>query len=65
MVRFMPCDNRRASALIIFLLIASFVRSSENQVLVYKKKYIMGTVFEIAAYDQSSEHATHCDREGI
>ena len=59
MVRFMPCDNRRASALIIFLLITSFVRSSENQILVYKKKYIMGTVFEIAAYDQSSEHATH------
>jgi thiamine biosynthesis lipoprotein len=55
----MPCDKRRASALIIFLLITSFVRSSENQVLVYKKKYIMGTVFEIAAYDQSSEHATH------
>jgi thiamine biosynthesis lipoprotein len=55
----MPCDNRRASALIIFLLITSFVRSSENQILVYKKKYIMGTVFEIAAYDQSSEHATH------
>jgi thiamine biosynthesis lipoprotein len=55
----MPCDKRRASALIIFLLITSFVRSSENQVLVYKKKYIMGTVFEIVAYDQSSEHATH------
>ena len=55
----MRCDNRRASALIIFLLITSFVRSSENQILVYKKKYIMGTVFEIAAYDQSSEHATH------
>jgi len=26
---------------------------------VYKKKYIMGTVFEIAAYDQSSEHASN------
>jgi thiamine biosynthesis lipoprotein len=55
----MPCDNRRAAALISFLLIASFVQSSENQVLVYKKKYIMGTVFEIAAYDQSSEHASN------
>jgi FAD:protein FMN transferase len=55
----MRCDNRRAAALISFFLIASFVQSSENRVLVYKKKYIMGTVFEIAAYDQSSEHASH------
>jgi len=55
----MRCDNRRAATLISFFLIASFVQSSENQVLVYKKKYIMGTVFEIAAYDQSSEHAAN------
>ena len=55
----MRCDNRRAAALISFFLIASFVQSSENQALVYKKKYIMGTVFEIAAYDQSSEHASN------
>jgi len=55
----MRCDNRRAAALISFFLIASFVRGSENQVLVYKKKYIMGTVFEIAAYDQSPEHASN------
>src|SRR5438309_10793501 len=55
----MPCDKRRAAALISFFLIASFVQSSKNQVLVYKKKYIMGTVFEIAAYDQSSEHASN------
>jgi FAD:protein FMN transferase len=54
----MRCDKRRASALISFFLIASFVQSSENQVLVYKRKYIMGTVFEIAAYDQSPGHAT-------
>jgi len=54
----MRCDNLRAAALIIFFLIASLVQSSENRILVYKKKYIMGTVFEIAAYDQSSEHAS-------
>src|SRR3989440_1574567 len=54
----MRCDKRRAAALIAFFLIASFVQSAEKQVLVYKKKYIMGTVFEIAAYDQSSEHAS-------
>jgi thiamine biosynthesis lipoprotein len=55
----MRCDKRRAAALISFFLIASFSQSSEHQVLVYKKKYIMGTIFEIAAYDQSSEHASH------
>jgi thiamine biosynthesis lipoprotein len=54
----MRCDNRRATALVSLLLIASLVQASENQVLVYKKKYVMGTVFEIAAYDQSPEHAS-------
>lgn len=56
----MRCDKRRAAALVtFFLLIPAFGQSSENQVLVYKKKYIMGTIFEIAAYDHSSEHASH------
>jgi thiamine biosynthesis lipoprotein len=55
----MRCDKRPVAALIAFFLIASVVQSSENHVLVYKKKYIMGTVFEIAAYDQSSEHASN------
>jgi FAD:protein FMN transferase len=54
----MRCDNRRAAALVSLLLIASFVHTLENPVLVYKKKYIMGTVFEIAAYDHSPEHAS-------
>jgi thiamine biosynthesis lipoprotein len=54
----MRCDNRRTTALVSLLLIGSLVQGSENQALVYKKKYIMGTVFEIAAYDQSSEHAS-------
>jgi thiamine biosynthesis lipoprotein len=55
----MRCDNRRATALVSLLLIASFVQGSENRTLVYKKKYIMGTVFEIAAYDQSPVHASN------
>jgi len=54
----MRCDNRRATTLISLILIASLVQGAENQVLVYKKKYIMGTVFEIAAYDRSAEHAS-------
>jgi FAD:protein FMN transferase len=56
----MRCDKRQAAVLLtFFLLISSFGESGENQVLVYKKKYVMGTIFEIAAYDQSSEHASH------
>jgi FAD:protein FMN transferase len=55
----MRCDKRRVAVLISFLLIASLVECTGNQVLVYKKKYIMGTIFEIAAYDQSPEHASN------
>ncbi len=54
----MHCSKRTGTMLISFFLIASFVHTSENQILVYKKKYIMGTVFEIAAYDPSSKHAS-------
>jgi thiamine biosynthesis lipoprotein len=54
----MRCDNRRTTALVSLLLIGSLVQGSENLALVYKKKYIMGTVFEIAAYDQSPEQAS-------
>jgi thiamine biosynthesis lipoprotein len=54
----MRCDRRRAAALLgLFLSFASILESSENPVLVYKRKYIMGTIFEIAAYDQSPQHA--------
>ncbi len=54
----MRCDKRPAAVLICFFSIASLVAGSENQVLVYKKKYIMGTIFEIAAYDQSPQHSS-------
>jgi thiamine biosynthesis lipoprotein len=39
--------------------------SSGRQILVYKKKYIMGTVFEIAAYSRSSEHASGAIEEAF
>jgi FAD:protein FMN transferase len=56
----MRCDKRRAKALIVFFFISSvLVDSSESQLLVYKKKYIMGTVFEIAVYDHLPERASH------
>jgi len=55
----MHCGKKLAAVLIVFLLSAlSSTLSSENQLLVYKKKYIMGTVFEIAAYDETSQHAS-------
>jgi thiamine biosynthesis lipoprotein ApbE len=55
----MRCGKPRAPVLVVFFFsIVSSIRSSENQLLVYKKKYVMGTVFEIAAYDQTSQHAS-------
>jgi FAD:protein FMN transferase len=55
----MRCGKPRVAVLfVVFFSIVSSIRSSENQILVYKKKYVMGTVFEIAAYDQTSEHAS-------
>src|SRR5258705_10877756 len=61
----MRCDKRPVAVLITFVLIASFVQGSENQILVYKKKYIMGTIFEIAAYDQSPDHASNAIEKGF
>ena len=55
----MRYGKKKTASLIFFLFsIVSSVQSSENQLLVYKKKYVMGTVFEIAAYDPSSQHAS-------
>ena len=52
--------DKRWLVLLGFLLLffGGIVQSSDSQILVYKKKYIMGTVFEIAAYGSSSEQAS-------
>jgi thiamine biosynthesis lipoprotein len=51
----MPFDSRPAAVLAVLILcFGASSQNSENQHLVYKKKYIMGTVFEIAAYGESS-----------
>jgi len=50
----MRCAKRQMTALIIFLLISSLVQSSDTTRLIYKKKYVMGTVFEIVVYDRTS-----------
>lgn len=55
----MRFDRRAALALAVFcFVLGSSLQSSESKVLVYKKKYAMGTVFEIAAYDAVSDHAS-------
>ena len=54
----MRYDRRRLVTLLLFFSIAATVQSSENHPLVYKRKYVMGTIFEIAAYDRSSERAS-------
>jgi|SRR5579872_737203 len=47
-----------ASLLLLFFSLGSSSQSSEKKILVYQKKYVMGTIFEIAAYDAVSEHAS-------
>jgi FAD:protein FMN transferase len=56
----MRFDKQWIVLLGILLLIpfGATIQSSDSQTLVYKKKYIMGTVFEIAAYGSSSEQAS-------
>ena len=52
--------DKRCAALLVILIFSfgSIAQNSENKSLVYQKKYIMGTVFEIAAYDETSEQAS-------
>jgi FAD:protein FMN transferase len=55
----MRWDKRAAVAVLITVALSAVASSqSSSEVLVYRKKYVMGTVFEIAAYDRSSEHAS-------
>ena len=57
----MRFDKRWAAALVIVIVILSVgssTQSSGQPILVYKEKYVMGTVFEIAAYAESSEIAS-------
>ena len=54
----MRLDRQLSATLLFVLFVSSTTQSSENQRLVYKKKYVMGTVFEIAAYSESPEKAS-------
>ena len=55
----MRCDKRWAAALFVAILaVASSAQTSNQPVLIYKQKYVMGTVFEIAAYAESREQAS-------
>ena len=55
----MRFDKQWAAALVVVILsVGSGAQISDKPVLVYKEKYVMGTVFEIAAYADSSEKAS-------
>jgi thiamine biosynthesis lipoprotein ApbE len=55
----MRFDKQWAAALVVVILsVGSSAQISDNPILVYKEKYVMGTVFEIAAYAESSEKAS-------
>lgn len=55
----MRCGKTAAVAFLSTIIFSAPARSqNSSEVLVYGKKYVMGTVYEIAAYDQSSEHAS-------
>lgn len=54
----MRCDRRWAPALVVILSVAASAQGSSQSILVYKQKYAMGTVFEIAAYAESREQAS-------
>ena len=52
----MRFDKPWAAALVVVILsVGSSPQSSDKAILVYQEKYVMGTVFEIAAYAESSE----------
>lgn len=52
----MRFDKPWAAALVVVILsVGSSAQSSDKPILVYQEKYVMGTVFEIAAYAESSE----------
>ena len=58
-MRFMRCDKRWAAMIIVLFCAAPTLQSSEDASLVYRKKYVMGTVFEIAAYQDSSQDVSN------
>src|SRR5215469_12714232 len=55
----MHFDKRVAATLVVlFISFGSSGQISDKKQIVYRKKYIMGTVFEIAAYGESSEQTS-------
>jgi FAD:protein FMN transferase len=54
----MRSGKRWAVLAALSFCLGSTFESSDRQILVYKKKYIMGTVFEIAGYGGSFERAS-------
>jgi thiamine biosynthesis lipoprotein len=63
----MPFGKQWAAVLVVVILsIGSSAGQSKNKpILVYKEKYVMGTVFEIAAYAESSEKGSTAIDEAL
>src|ERR1700739_3551423 len=58
-VRFMRWSSSLVGGLILAFLSLAFANDPETGAsFVHKKKYIMGTVYEIVAYDVSPQHAS-------
>jgi FAD:protein FMN transferase len=62
----MRFDKQWVAAVIVAILsVGSSAQSSDRPILVYKEKYVMGTVFEIAAYAESSQKASAAIDEAL
>ncbi len=54
-----------AAVIVVILSVGSTAQNSAKPILVYKEKYVMGTVFEIAAYAESSQKASAAIGEAL
>jgi FAD:protein FMN transferase len=62
----MRCDKAAWVAILTTIVLSAAARSqTSSHVLVYGKKYVMGTVFEIAAYDRSAERGTRAIEKAL
>ena len=50
--------NKRLALAVLSCVLMTGVTAAQSPTFVHKKKYVMGTVFEVVAYDDSVEHAS-------
>ena len=63
----MRCDRYAPVAALIAVAfsVGGNAQQKAPEVLTYGKKYVMGTVFEVAAYDRSAQHATEAIEKAL